>query len=169
MIGNTRLVCVDGPAGSGKTTFAATMSRILSAPVVHMDDVYEGWEHTLEQSTWDRVVDGILKPLNEGKIAKPDIFDWHDQRFVAGPVIPAARALIIEGVGSAHPSISMFADDVIWVELTDEAHMERIIGRDGEAVRAPMAQFLLMQSAYFAAFDIRAKANLRLVSSSGKV
>ncbi|MGO1280054.1 MAG: AAA family ATPase, partial [Cellulosimicrobium funkei] len=39
----TRLVVVDGPAGSGKTTLAAQLEAALPAQVLHMDDLYEGW------------------------------------------------------------------------------------------------------------------------------
>ena len=52
-LGAGRLVCVDGPAGAGKTTLAAALDRAFrdalrpSVPAtvqtLHMDDVYEGW------------------------------------------------------------------------------------------------------------------------------
>ena len=44
-LGAGRLVCIDGPAGSGKTTLAAAVAdaRRAGARVVHMDDLYEGW------------------------------------------------------------------------------------------------------------------------------
>ncbi|MBJ7451459.1 MAG: uridine kinase, partial [Blastococcus sp.] len=44
-LGGTRLVCVDGPAGSGKTTFAGRLAAALGddAELVHMDDLYAGW------------------------------------------------------------------------------------------------------------------------------
>ena len=45
LLGRTRLVCVDGPAGSGKTTLADRLVTALGpgAAVVHMDDLYAGW------------------------------------------------------------------------------------------------------------------------------
>src|SRR5690606_19498388 len=43
-LGDVRLVCVDGPAGSGKTTLAGRLAEALDhAPVLHLDDLYEGW------------------------------------------------------------------------------------------------------------------------------
>ena len=43
-LGRGRLLCVDGPAGSGKTTLADEIRAITGAPVVHMDNLYEGWD-----------------------------------------------------------------------------------------------------------------------------
>src|SRR4030095_996439 len=37
-LGGTRLVCVDGPAGSGKTTFGRRLAAAPDAPVVQLGD-----------------------------------------------------------------------------------------------------------------------------------
>ena len=46
--GSTRVLAVDGPAGSGKTTLGGRVcdeltSRGHQAVLVHMDDLYDGW------------------------------------------------------------------------------------------------------------------------------
>src|SRR3546814_12089505 len=43
--GGGRLLCIDGPAGSGKTTLAEGISDAFpgSSLVIHMDDLYLGW------------------------------------------------------------------------------------------------------------------------------
>ncbi len=59
--GSTRLVCIDGPAGSGKTTLAEALSEVLDgAPVVHMDDLYEGWGQALGDPLAARVEAWLL-------------------------------------------------------------------------------------------------------------
>ena len=65
-LGATRLVCVDGPAGSGKTTLAAALVRAtrrhgLSVALVHMDDVYEGWSGLADAGR--RVREQVVEPL----------------------------------------------------------------------------------------------------------
>ena len=59
----TPVVCVDGPAGSGKTTLAAALAASRpAATVVHMDDLYPGWDglpHVGAQLT------SLLEPLAE--------------------------------------------------------------------------------------------------------
>ena len=42
-LGTGRLVCVDGPAGSGKTTLGAELAERTGAQLVHGDDLMEGW------------------------------------------------------------------------------------------------------------------------------
>ena len=65
-LGGTRLVCVDGPAGSGKTTFAGRLAAALGADavVVHMDDLYAGWTLT---GAVARLRAGVLRPLADGR------------------------------------------------------------------------------------------------------
>ncbi len=50
--GNTKIVSIDGPAGSGKTTLANELaSELMNAnrvmSVVHLDELYEGWDDAL--------------------------------------------------------------------------------------------------------------------------
>ena len=62
-LGTGRLVCVDGPAGSGKTTLAEEVASLSGAPVIHMDDLFEGWDglpHVNDQ------LDTLLPPLATG-------------------------------------------------------------------------------------------------------
>jgi pantothenate kinase-related protein Tda10 len=51
-LGAGRLLCIDGPAGSGKTTLAGEVAAEamaeMSVAVVHLDDVYPGWDGLAE-------------------------------------------------------------------------------------------------------------------------
>ena len=54
LCGETKIVTIDGPAGSGKTTLADELSISLSdgngpMSVVHLDELYEGWDDALGQ------------------------------------------------------------------------------------------------------------------------
>lgn len=168
VIGATRLICIDGPAGSGKTTLARTLSAVLHASVVHMDQMYNGWNETLVDSTWQRVVQQVLEPVRRGVDASIDVYDW-----LLNMRVPASftwtDVLIIEGVGSFHPLIAEHADDLVWVDVEDDVHIERVVARDGENVRAPMQAFIRQQQKYFDTYRVEERANLRLVSVSGTV
>ncbi len=45
------VIAVDGPAGAGKTTLATNLALALSqdlkVQVIHMDDLYDGWQNAL--------------------------------------------------------------------------------------------------------------------------
>jgi hypothetical protein len=60
----SRLVCIDGRAGAGKTVLAADLADACSAvgPVttIHMDDLYDGWSGCRRQLTV--VIDQLLEP-----------------------------------------------------------------------------------------------------------
>jgi pantothenate kinase-related protein Tda10 len=71
--GATRVVAVDGPSGSGKTTFAGRLSAALECPVLHMDDMYPGWDGLAEAVPL--LVAWILEPLAKGLPAKYRRFD----------------------------------------------------------------------------------------------
>jgi uridine kinase len=51
------IITIDGPAGSGKTTLAQKLVNDLSdAQVIHMDDLYEGWNDPLSAKLTARVI-----------------------------------------------------------------------------------------------------------------
>lgn len=45
------IIAIDGPAGAGKTTLAheifLALSTSASVQVIHMDDLYDGWDNAL--------------------------------------------------------------------------------------------------------------------------
>ena len=47
------LIAIDGPAGAGKTTLAAQFqrdfSKVKSVSIIHMDDLYAGWENVFNE------------------------------------------------------------------------------------------------------------------------
>src|SRR5665811_2548520 len=73
--GTTKVVAVDGPSGAGKTDFAAALAeRLPSAQLLHMDDLYPGWDG-LAQAVAD-LHDQVLAPLAAGEQAAYRRWDW---------------------------------------------------------------------------------------------
>jgi len=71
LCGETKIVTIDGPAGSGKTTLADELSISMSdangpMSVVHLDELYEGWDDALDQKLFDRIEAWILTPIRNG-------------------------------------------------------------------------------------------------------
>lgn len=158
-LGPVRLVAVDGPAGSGKTTFAERLAAEVPAPVVHVDDLLEGWRDL--PSVWPRLEEWILGPLRNGRNAAYRIYDWHAERFRDEWVpLPVPEVLIVEGVGSARAAV---ADDLtlaIYVTADRELRLTRGIERDGEALRGEWLRWMADEEVHFAADRTRERADL---------
>lgn len=136
-LGRTRLVCVDGPAGSGKTTFANALVQAagedgVSAAVVHMDDVYEGWSGLREGGP--RVHRQIVEPLAAGRSGAYRRYDWILDRYAEELLVPPTDLLVVEGVGSGHLGFADAITLLVWVEAPRELRLRRGLDRDGEAM-----------------------------------
>jgi uridine kinase len=161
-LGAVRLVCVDGPAGSGKTTFAGRLADALGggAGLVHLEDLYAGW--TLSGAV-ARLSAGVLRPLAEGRPGTHHRYDWAAGRFDDEPVaVPLPRVLVVEGCGSSPRALDPWTSLRIWVEAPAPLRLARGLARDGADLAAHWRRWQQSEAAHFAAEDTRARADLRV-------
>lgn len=159
--GEVRVVTIDGMAGSGKSTLAALLSAQLDdCPIVHLDDVYEGWTQDLNVKLAERTSAWILTPLRHGMPAHYLVFDWYQGRFTQWREVPVVPFLIIEGVSAGHPEIAMRAAYNIWVDCDRSLLYDRVVARDGEIVASEMRTWQLHETEFFTDFDVRGNADL---------
>jgi uridine kinase len=161
-LGGTRLVCVDGPAGSGKTTFAARLAAALgpSTAVVHMDDVYAGW--TLAGAV-ERLTAGVLVPLAAGRPGSYHRYDWTAERFDdAATEVTVPEVLVVEGCGSSPRSLDRWTTLRIWVEAPQALRMARGLARDGEHLTEHWDRWQREEAAEFVREDTRTRADVRV-------
>jgi uridine kinase len=157
-LGTTRLVLIDGPAGSGKTTLADRLAEVLRAQVVHGDDIYEGWSglHTM----WPVLGGQILEPLARGTDASFRRWDWVRDERAESIHIPKAEFLVIEGVGVAQRAARRFASLVVFVEAPAEVRLKRGVERDGNAMRADWVAWQRSEQELFAREGTRGAADV---------
>ena len=131
-LGRTRLVCVDGRAGAGKTTLAAKLAAAYgdSAAIAHLEDLYEGWAGL--PTVADRVRDELLPSLLAGRPASIRRWDWIADRLGDPLTVPVADALILEGVGSYSRTYDEYVSLVVWVDAPDDVRKTRALDRDGD-------------------------------------
>ena len=163
-LGTVRLVCVDGPAGSGKTTLATRLGATLGAPVLHMDDLLEGWDGL--DATWPRVRRCVLGPLAAGRPGRYRRYDWTAEAFAEWHVVPVGEALVLEGVGSAQRAVDGLASLRVWGEASAALRLERGMARDGEAMRPQWLAWMRTEASHFAAQETRARADVRVDGTS---
>jgi uridine kinase len=161
-LGATRLVCVDGPAGSGKTTFAGRLVAALGpgTAVVHMDDLYAGW--TLDGAA-ARLTAGVLRPLAAGRPGSYARYDWAAERVEDVPtVVSVPDVLVVEGCGSCPRALDEWTTLRIWVEAPESLRLARGLARDGDHLAGHWQSWQRAEAAEFAREDTRARADLRV-------
>jgi uridine kinase len=163
-LGQVRFVAVDGPAGSGKTTFAGRLARALRAggvgvAEVHIDDLLEGW--TDLESFWPRTYDQVLEPLGRAEPGRYQTYDWVQGRFQPEWTTLAVPAvLIVEGVGSARTAGDPYRSLGVYVHAARELRLARGIERDGETLRPEWLRWMEAEDWHFAREDTVGRADL---------
>lgn len=161
-----RLVTVDGPAGAGKTTFAAALAdalRMRGARVgtIHLDDLYDGWDG-LDDRLTERLADWVVTPLTEGRPIRHRVYDWHAGRYGAWRELPPADVVVVEGVGAGQPVIADVASLKIWVEAPPQVCRERGLARGGVGVAEHWAAWTRREAEHFARYRTRDRADVVL-------
>jgi hypothetical protein len=161
-LGPGRLVCVDGPAGAGKTTLADAIAEVVpGTQVVHCDELLQGWRGLPGLA---RTVESLLRPLSAGEPGEWRRWDWlADDWAETHPVAPGGL-LVLEGVGSWSPSIAVLVGQLVWVEAESSLRLARGIERDGEEMRPQWERWRLDEDDLFARLGTRDRADRVVVT-----
>lgn len=151
-LGRTRLVAVDGPSGAGKTSFALRLARHLDAPVVHTDDLLDGWD---DQFTfWKRLEELVLGPLRRGAAATYQRYRWDLGDFGGDPVrVEPGPAVVLEGVSAARRAIRAELSLAVFLTAPADLRFRRTVTRDGDdsvAFRAYLERWRAAEDRHFA-------------------
>lgn len=158
-LGSGRLLCIDGPAGSGKTTLAAHVAALTQARVVHMDDLYEGWDGL---PTVDAQLESLLRPLAEDRAGTYRRYDWHQATWAETVTVAPESLLVLEGVGSGSTT---FSTVLVWVEAAYDVRMARGIERDGDAFAPHWEAWAVAEQEHFDRCRTRERADLVVATS----
>jgi hypothetical protein len=158
-LGVGRLICVDGPAGSGKTTLAAELAELSGAPVLHLDDMFEGWDGL---SRITEQLESVLLPLADGQSGSYRRWDWPGNDWAETVLVPPVPLLVLEGVGSGSSRIASLITLLAWVEVPFELRMARGLERGGVGVAEHWPQWAVDEQALFDREGTRERADLHL-------
>jgi len=156
-------VCIDGPAGAGKTTLAALLlEEFPHAHVVHLDDLYNGWDNALDTDLTERLVRCIRDPLLGGQSIRYQRYDWYAGRFSDHIDLGVGRMLILEGVGAAQRQMRAHAALSVFIDIDPEMGRARVIERDGALSIDHIEAWQREEQRHFAADDTRNGVTLHI-------
>ena len=171
-LGAGRLLCVDGPSGSGKSALAAELDHALHQAgsrvgMLHMDDVYDGWAGL--DAGMATVARDVVAPLRSGRPGRYRRFDWHAMVFAEERLVAPCDVLVVEGVGSGGLAVADAVTVLVWVDCPDDVRLARGIARDGEGMRSRLLAWHRQEEAMFARERTRERADLVVDGQTGTV
>lgn len=157
----TRLVCVDGPAGSGKTTLATQLALRFACQVVHLDDLYEGWEAGPDGGA-RRLAEWVIEALEAGRPGRYLRYDWGRGEYAEAHDVEPAPVLVVEGCGAGARQVDGRAALRVWVEADDAVRLSRGLARDGSDAREYWLRWMADERTHYAVERTRERADVRL-------
>lgn len=155
--GRRSVVLVDGRSGTGKTTLGGTLAIELGAQLVHLDDVYPGWDGLLAAST--AVVEDVL-----GTPSGYRQWDWERSEPAAWVSLDPDEPLVVEGCGALSRASASLATLRIWMSADDAERKRRAIDRDGAVFAEQWDRWAAQEDAFIAEQDPASLADVVLRS-----
>lgn len=124
------VVGIDGRSGSGKTDLADALAARLGWPLLHLDDLYPGWEGLARAPRI--LAEEVLLPLRAGDDASVPTWDWAAGRPGPRVRLPWTPHLLVEGCGAGADPAGALLDLLVWLEAPADLRRDRALARDGE-------------------------------------
>lgn len=157
-LGTGRLICIDGLAGSGKTTLARSLAALApEAVVLGTDEMLAGWRGL---PGLGRSLEELLRPLAAGRPGTWRRWDWYADDWAETRTVEPGPLLVLEGVGSAAASYDDLVTVLVWMEAERDVRLRRGLARDGEEYRAHWLTWFDDEAALHEREGTRARADV---------
>lgn len=153
--GRRAVVLIDGRSGTGKTTLGAQVAEQLGAQLVHLDDLYPGWDGL--RAAADAVVTDVL-----GAPSGYRRWDWAADAAADWASVDPDQPIVVEGCGALSRASAPLASLRVWLEADDAVRWDRAIGRDGEVFAREWDRWAAQERAFIAAEGPAALADVVL-------
>jgi hypothetical protein len=155
--GRRLVVLIDGRSGTGKTTLGGALATELGAQLVHLDDVYPGWDGLLSAAT--AVVEDVI-----GAPSGYRQWDWERSEPAGWVSLDPIAPLVVEGCGALSRASAPLGTLRIWMSADDAERKRRAIDRDGAVFAEQWDRWATQEDAFIAAEDPLSLADVVLRS-----
>lgn len=163
------VVAIDGRAASGKSTLAALLTEVTGAGVVHVDDFCSpGAKMQVERLgmpggniRYDMIMEDVLPNLRSPKAFSYRSVDC--AKLCLGPKVKVAPSpyRVVEGSFSQHPVFGDYFDIAVFMDVSPEEQLRRILAREGEGLVDAFARLWIpMEEEYIKFFSLKDKADI---------
>ncbi len=168
------IVTIEGGSASGKTTLAKILQEVYPCNVFHTDDFFLRPEQRTPARLAEpggnldreRLADDVLRSVCMEKSVCYARFDCATQTLGDPIRVPHTNLTVIEGTYSLHPAFGRYYDLAVFLDIDPTLQQKRISVRNSpQMVTRFFTEWIPMENAYFAAFDIKNKATLIINSS----
>lgn len=113
----------------------------------------------------ERFLAEVLLPLKEGREAVFRPFDCHVMALGEPIRVEPEGVILVEGAYACHPELWEHYDLRAFLTVAPELQRRRILERNGpEGLRAFLERWIPLEEAYFAAWQVEGRCELRLES-----
>ncbi len=164
-------LAIEGGSASGKTTLGQILAERYGCTVFHMDDFYLRPEQRTASRfaepggnvDRERFLEEVLLPLRRGEKIFYRRFDCATMQLQKPIEIVPGKLVVTEGAYSMHPELAPYYDLSVFLDIPPELQRDRISRRNTpEKAKRFFTEWIPMEQAYFAAFDIPARCTLRI-------
>lgn len=170
--GETVFIAIDGHGGSGKSTFAKNLAKLLDASIIETDD-FAGIENP---KNWHiSMLKKVFKPISTGSEnlqIQPAIW-WKGEPQKPMKNIQVKPIMIIEGVASCRKEFEPFLAYKIFIDTKKDTCIARGVKRDQDFTgKDPLELIPIWENwrqkelDFYAADDSKAKADLIIDGNS---
>lgn len=162
-----RVISIDGPCASGKTTIGKLLSSFLECTCIHMDDYFlQAYQRTPQRQEepggnidYERFHQEINEAWNQKEPIHMRSYDCSSQKLRKEVILEESPILIIEGSYAHHP----FLDDMdafkIFMDIDPASQIERLQKRSLDRLDDFVQKWIPMETKYFEAFSIKEKSD----------
>ncbi len=161
-----RVIAIDGPCASGKTTLAMDLKKRTDFSLICMDDFFL----PLEMRTplrfkekggnihYERFIEEVIKPLSKKEEFIYRRYSCASFSYSGSVYIPSDGLIVVEGSYALHPSFSKYWDMSVFLTVDSPEQIRRLEIRSPDKLDMFISRWIPLENEYFSAYAVSERA-----------